>query len=235
MKNISGIKVAKGKVVSAVLLKDLRIELRSRVVTNQVLPFAGLVMVMFAFALDNDDVLERVAGGLIWLATLFSLFMIVQRSFAIDTADGALDSLRVAGIDLSAVFFGKAIALALKLIALEVVLICGAVLLYRVELSANGLVLLVTCVLCATSGLAFVGTLYGGLTAGAKGRETLLPLLLLPVVAPVLIAATRATEAAFGSGGAQTSEGWAWVGLLTVFAAVFGVGGSLAFGPLIDE
>ena len=96
MKNISGIKVAKGKVVSAVLLKDLRIELRSRVVTNQVLPFAGLVMVMFAFALDNDDVLERVAGGLIWLATLFSLFMIVQRSFAIDTADGALDSLRVA-------------------------------------------------------------------------------------------------------------------------------------------
>ena len=235
MKNISGIKVAKGKVVSAVLLKDLRIELRSRVVTNQVLPFAGLVMVMFAFALDNDDVLERVAGGLIWLATLFSLFMIVQRSFAIDTADGALDSLRVAGIDLSAVFFGKAIALALKLIALEVVLICGAVLLYRVELSANGLVLLVTCVLCATSGLAFVGTLYGGLTAGAKGRETLLPLLLLPVVAPVLIAATRATEAAFGSGGAQTSEGWAWVGLLTVFAAVFGVGGSLAFGPLVDE
>ena len=235
MKNISGIKVAKGKVVSAVLLKDLRIELRSRVVTNQVLPFAGLVMVMFAFALDNDDVLERVAGGLIWLATLFSLFMIVQRSFAIDTADGALDSLRVAGIDLSAVFFGKAIALATKLIALEVVLICGAVLLYRAELSANGLVLLVTCVLCATSGLAFVGTLYGGLTAGAKGRETLLPLLLLPVVAPVLIAATRATEAAFGSGGAQTSEGWAWVGLLTVFAAVFGVGGSLAFGPLIDE
>ena len=235
MKNISGIKVAKGKVVSAVLLKDLRIELRSRVVTNQVLPFAGLVMVMFAFALDNDDVLERVAGGLIWLATLFSLFMIVQRSFAIDTADGALDSLRVAGIDLSAVFFGKAIALATKLIALEVVLICGAVLLYRVELSASGLVLLVTCVLCATSGLAFVGTLYGGLTAGAKGRETLLPLLLLPVVAPVLIAATRATEAAFGSGGAQTSEGWAWVGLLTVFAAVFGVGGSLAFGPLIDE
>ena len=235
MKNISGTKVAKGKVVSAVLLKDLRIELRSRVVTNQVLPFAGLVMVMFAFALDNDDVLERVAGGLIWLATLFSLFMIVQRSFAIDTADGALDSLRVAGIDLSAVFFGKAIALATKLIALEVVLICGAVLLYRVELSANGLVLLVTCVLCATSGLAFVGTLYGGLTAGAKGRETLLPLLLLPVVAPVLIAATRATEAAFGSGGAQTSEGWAWVGLLTVFAAVFGVGGSLAFGPLVDE
>ena len=191
---------SKSRVVSAVLIKDLRIEVRSRVVTNQVLPFAGLIMIMFAFALDNDDVLQRVAGGLIWLATIFSLFVIVQRSFAIDTADSALDSLRVAGIDLSAVFLGKAIALTFQLIALDVVLIASAFLLYQVQVSAVGLVLLVTCVTCATTGLGFVGTLYGGLTAGANGRETLLPLLILPVVAPVLIAATRATEAAFGSG-----------------------------------
>lgn len=226
---------SKSRIISAILIKDLRIELRSRVVTNQVLPFAGLIMIMFAFALDNDDVLQRVAGGLIWLATIFSLFVIVQRSFAIDTADSALDSLRVAGIDLSAVFIGKSIALTLQLLALDVVLIVAAILLYQVEVSPFGLVLLVTCVTCATAGLGFVGTLYGGLTAGANGRETLLPLLLLPVVAPVLIAATRATEAAFGSGGAEISEGWAWVGLLTIFAAVFGIAGSLAFGPLIDE
>jgi len=227
--------MTRGRVISAVLLKDLRIELRSRVITNQVLPFAGLVMVMFAFALDNDDVLQRVAGGLVWLATLFSLFIVVQRSFAIDIADGALDSLRVAGVELSGVFFGKAIALTIKLILLDIVLIFVAMLLYRVDLTGPGLVLLVTCVVCATTGLGFVGTVYGGLVSGAKGRETLLPLLLLPVVAPVLIAATRATEAAFESGNAQTSEGWAWVGLLVIFAAVFGIGGSLAFGPLIDE
>ena len=223
------------RVIGAVLVKDLRIEVRSRVVTNQVLPFAGLIMIMFAFALDNDDVLQRVAGGLIWLATMFSLVVIVQRSFAIDTQDGALDLLRVAGVDLSAVFLGKAIALTMQLLLLNVVLVAAAFLLYQVQVSAVGFVLLVTCVICATTGLGFVGTLYGGLTAGEKGRETLLPLLLLPVVAPVLIAATRATEAAFGSGGAATSEGWAWVGLLTVFAAVFGLGGTLAFGPLIDE
>ena len=223
------------RVVGTVLIKDLRIEARSRVVTNQVLPFAGLIMIMFAFALDNDDVLQRVAGGLIWLATMFSLVVIVQRSFAIDTQDGALDLLRVAGVDLSAVFLGKAIALTMQLLLLNVVLVAAAFLLYQVQVSAVGFVLLVTCAICATTGLGFVGTLYGGLTAGEKGRETLLPLLLLPVVAPVLIAATRATEAAFGSGGAATSEGWAWVGLLTVFAAVFGLGGTLAFGPLIDE
>ena len=223
------------RIARAVAAKDLRIELRSRVVTNQVLPFSGLVMIMFAFALDNDDVLQRVAGGLVWLATLFSLFILVQRTFALETSDGALDSLRVAGVNPQGIFIGKAVALFVQLLVLESVLFVAAVVLYRVNVNGSGVVLLVTCVLCATAGLAFVGTLYGGLTAGARGRETLLPLLLLPVVAPVLICATRATESAFRSGGVTVGEGWPWVGVLAVFAAVFGLGGLLSFGSLIEE
>jgi heme exporter protein B len=223
------------RIARAVAAKDGRIELRSRGVTNQVLPFSGLVMVMFAFALDNDDVLQRVAGGLVWLATLFSLFMLVQRTFAVETYDGALDSLRVAGVNPQGIFLGKSFALFVQLLVLESVLFVAAVVLYRVNVNGSGAVLLVTCVLCATAGLAFVGTLYGGLTAGARGRETLLPLLLLPVVAPVLICATRATESAFRSGGVTVGEGWPWVGVLAVFAAVFGLGGLLSFGSLIEE
>jgi heme exporter protein B len=223
------------RIARAVAAKDLRIELRSRVVTNQVLPFSGLVMVMFAFALDNDDVLQRTAGGLVWLATLFSLFILVQRTFAVETYDGALDSLRVAGVNPQGIFLGKSAALFAQLLILELVLFVAAVVLYRVNVNGSGVVLLVTCVLCATAGLAFVGTLYGGLTAGARGRETLLPLLLLPVVAPVLICATRATESAFRSGGVTVGEGWPWVGVLAVFAAVFGLGGLLSFGSLIEE
>ena len=223
------------RIARAVAAKDLRIELRSRVVTNQVLPFSGLVMVMFAFALDNDDVLQRTAGGLVWLATLFSLFILVQRTFAVETYDGALDSLRVAGVNPQGIFIGKSVALFIQLLILESVLFVAAVVLYRVSVNGSGVVLLVTCVLCATAGLAFVGTLYGGLTAGARGRETLLPLLLLPVVAPVLICATRATESAFRSGGVTVGEGWPWVGVLAVFAAVFGLGGLLSFGSLIEE
>ena len=95
-----------------VAAKDLRIELRSRVLINQVLPFAAIVMVLFAFALDNDDIVDRVAPGLIWLATLFSLLVLVQRSFAVETADGALDALRTAGVPAQGIFFGKALALA---------------------------------------------------------------------------------------------------------------------------
>lgn len=223
------------RIARAVAAKDLRIELRSRVVTNQVLPFSGLVMVMFAFALDNDDVMQRTAGGLVWLATLFSLFILVQRTFAIETYDGALDSLRVAGVNPQGIFIGKSVALFVQLLILESVLFVAAVVLYRVNVNGSGAVLLVTCVLCATAGLAFVGTLYGGLTAGARGRETLLPLLLLPVVAPVLICATRATESAFRSGGVTVGEGWPWVAVLAVFAAVFGLGGLLSFGSLIEE
>jgi len=223
------------RIARAVAAKDLRIEWRSRVVTNQVLPFSGLVMVMFAFALDNDDVLQRTAGGLVWLATLFSLFILVQRTFAVETYDGALDSLRVAGVNPQGIFIGKSVALFIQLLILELVLFVAAVVLYRVNVNGSGVVLLVTCVLCATAGLAFVGTLYGGLTAGARGRETLLPLLLLPVVAPILICATRATESAFRSGGVTVGEGWPWVGVLAVFAAVFGLGGLLSFGSLIEE
>lgn len=223
------------QVARYVAAKDLRVELRSRIVLNQVLPFAGLVMVMFAFALDADAILQRVAPGLVWMAALFTLLVVVQRSFAVETADGALDALRVAGVHPGGIFLGKSAALAVQLATLEVLLVLVAAVLYDTDLRPAGLPLLAVTIVAATSGLAFVGTLYGGLAAGARGRETLLPLLLLPVVAPVLIGATRATEAALGAGGAATSDGWPWVGLLLVFAAAFGVGGTLAFGPLLEE
>ena len=223
------------RVARLIAAKDLRIEVRSRVVTNQVLPFATIVMVMFAFALKTDEVVEKVAPGLVWLATLFSLLILVQRAFAIETADGATEAMRAAGVDPAGIFLGKALALAAQLAVLEILLLILAVVLYNSKLHAGGVVLLVTTLLAATIGLALVGTLYGGLAAGVRGRETLLPLLLLPVVAPVLIGATRATEAALGTSGAVVSDGWPWLGLLGVFVALFSVGGTLAFGPLIEE
>jgi heme exporter protein B len=241
--------VTRWRLAMLIARKDLQVEWASRVVINQVLPFAAIVMVMFAFALTGvsveaelvdgtvrlDSVAELVAPGLIWLATLFSVLVLVQRAFAIETDDGALDALRIAGVDSTAIYWGKTIALAVQLAVLEALLFVAAVLLYDAEVRVGGIVLLVTTWLTATCGLAVVGTLYGGLAAGIKGRETLLPLLVLPVVAPVLIGATRAVEAALGTTGAAISEGWPWVGLLALFAVAVGAGGSLAFGPLIDE
>ena len=211
--------------------KDLRIELRSRVATNQVAPFAILVLILFAFALDPDrGVLARAAAGLFWLAVLFSALLAVQRAFAIEAVDGARDGLRLTGLDPAGIFLGKAGAIALQLTVLEVLLAVGVVVLYDVSLKGV-LLLLVTC-LVATVGLAAAGTVYGMLAAGLRVRETLLPLLLLPVVAPVLLAATRASEAALGLG---ADSGWPWVQLLATFAVVYIAFGVVAFGPLLEE
>lgn len=227
--------MSRWRIARLVAAKDLGIERRSRVMLAQVLPFAGVTLVMFAFALDASSVLERVAPGLVWLAVLFSLLVLVQRAFAVEADDGALDALRVAGVDPVAIFWGKSLALAAQLAVLEILLLIGAVVLYGADVPVGGAALLVATLITATCGLACVGTLYGGLTAGSSGRETLLPLLVLPVVAPVLIGATRAVESALGTDGVALSEGWPWLGLLAVFAIAFGVGGALAFGPLIDE
>lgn len=221
-------------VATAVARRDLLVEWRGKVTIHQVLPFAGIVIVMFAFAVDDLTLLPLVAPGLIWVATVFSLLVMVQRAFAFETEDGALDSLRTAGLPASALFWGKAAALAVQLLVLVAVLVAVAVPLYDISVDAGGAVLLVTTGVAVTCGLAAVGTLYGGLAAGARGRETLLPLLLLPVVAPVLIGATRAVEPALGAEG-MVSEGWPWTGLVALFAVGFGAAGSLFFGLVIEE
>jgi heme exporter protein B len=211
--------------------KDLRIELRSRVATNQIAPFAVLVLILFAFALDPDrGVLGEAAAGLFWVAVLFCALLAIERSFAVEAADGARDSLRLSGLDPAAIFLGKASAIAAELVALELILGAGVVVLYNKALHGPVL-LVVTCVL-ATAGLAAAGTLYGALAAGLRVRETLLPLLLLPVVAPLLLAATRASEAALGG---SPADGWPWVRLLGVFAVIYVAFGVIAFGPLLEE
>jgi heme exporter protein B len=211
--------------------KDLRIEGRSRVATNQVAPFALLVLVLFAFALDPDrGVLDRATAGVYWIAVLLSTVLAVQRAFALESVEGLPDALRLSGLDPAAVFLGKTLALAVQLLALEAVLLAGVALLYTTDLT--GPALLATTCLAATLGLAAAGSLYGVLAAGLRVRETLLPLLLLPVVAPVLIAATRAFESALAG---TPGEGWPWCGLLAVFAAIYLAFGLLAFGPLMED
>jgi heme exporter protein B len=211
--------------------KDLRIEARSRVAMNQVAPFAVLVLILFAFALDPDHgVLVKAAAGLYWVAVLFSSLLAVQRSFAVEAADSARDGLRLSGLDPAGIFLGKAGAVAAQLLALEVLLGVGIVAFYDTRL--HGAALLIATAIVATIGLAAAGTVYGILAAGLRVRETLLPLLVLPAVAPVLLAATRAWEVALGQ---SADNGWRWVQLLGVFAVVYVAFGVLAFGPLMEE
>jgi len=211
--------------------KDLRIEARSRVALNQVVPFGIVVLVLFAFALDPDrGLLPRVAPGLFWVTVLLAGLLAISRVFAVEGDNGVRDALRLSGLDGAAIFAGKAMAIAVQLLALEAVLGVGVVVLY--DLHPHDPLVVVVTSLVATGGLAAAGTLYGVLAAGLRVRETLFPLLVLPVVAPVMLGATRAWEAAISG---TPSEAWPWVELLGVFAVIYVTMGWLAFGPLLEE
>src|SRR5687768_7831585 len=114
--------------------KDLRIEMRSRVALQQILPFGGIVLILFAFALDPDrGLLPRVAPGLFWAAMLLASLLAVNRAFALEEANQAREGLRLSGLDGAAIFLGKSAAIAAELAVLEIVLGAGVVFLYDVE------------------------------------------------------------------------------------------------------
>lgn len=214
-----------------VAAKDLQIERRSRVTFSQVVPFAGLVLVLFGFALNADrPVLERATSGLFWITVMFVTTLAVQRSTSVETTDGARRALLLAGIEPAAVFAGKALAIAVQLLLVQLMLVGGVVVLYEAEVS--GWALLVSTCVVATVGIAAAGTLLGALVAGVRARETVLPILLLPVLAPVLIGATRAFDDAFGS---VAVDGWSWLGLLAGFGVINIVLGALSYGVLLEE
>ncbi len=214
--------------------KDLRIEWRTRTALNQLAPFALVILVLFAFALDSrQSVLNEATAGLVWITVLLAVILTVQRTFTAERAPGLTDQLRLSGLDPSGMFLGKALGVFVEIIALEILTVVGATLLYATHLHAFGM--LVCAGLAAAVGLAASGTLYGALLMGVRGRETLLPLLLLPVVAPVLVGATSAFQAALGTGDVTHAQAWRWVGLLVVFAVAYLLAGIFAFGPLLED
>jgi heme exporter protein B len=219
--------------------KDLKIERGSRVVFGQILPFGALVLILFGIAVSPDltvlgtdrrTVLAQAAPGLFWMAVLFASLQALSRSFALESADGNLDGLKMAGLDPAGIFLGKAATVSIQLLALEILLGVGAFVLYGAPL--GNIVLLLVTVVLATTAITSAGTLYAALASGLRVRDTLVPLLVLPALAPVLLAATLATEAAiFGS----TGTGWSWAMLLGVFALLYVGIGMLSFGPIMEE
>ncbi len=211
--------------------KDLRIEFRSRVAVNQVIPFAAAVILLFGLALGpSRQVLAPASAGLFWVAVLLSSVLVTQRSFAVEASDGARDALRLSGLDPAGIFLGKALAVAVEPLALEALLTFGVAVLYGARLT-GALVLFAACV-AATVGLAAVGIVYGAVASGLRVRETLLPLLFLPVAAPVLLGATKAWDEALKG---TPSGGLGWLSLLAVFAVLYVAIGTVAFGPLLEE
>lgn len=216
--------------IALVAGKDLRVELRSRVALNQVAPFALLILVLFGLALDADrPSLQAFTPGLYWVAVLLTAVLAVHRAVAVEAGDGADDGLRLSGLRPASIFLGKTVALMVQLAVLAGVLVGGVIILYGAEVDAPDL--LIATLVAAVVGIASAGTLYGALIAGQRARETLLPILLLPVLAPVLIGATRAYGDAMGT---VAADGWSWLALLVAFALAYLAGGAVSFGVLME-
>ena len=217
---------------AAVAAKDLRIEIRGRHALGVVLPFACTQLIAFGLSVGPGRLLlEETAPALLWLAVLFASVLAFRGAYEAEGEDGALEGLLLAPIDKAAVFVGKAAAVVVQLLFLEVGIVALTAALFSVS-PVGSPVQLATALTLGTVGLAAVGSLFGVLTEAARAREAVFPLLILPVTTPVLIAGVKAT-ALIQSG--HPGEATSWLGLLLAFDIVFLAGGALLFGQLLED
>jgi heme exporter protein B len=217
---------------AAVAAKDLRIEVRGRYAIGAVLPFAATILVAFGISLGpGRSLLEQTAPGLLWLAVLFASVLSFRRAYEHEGEDGALEGLLLAPIDKAAVFLGKAAAVTVQLLALELIVVLLVSALFGLALGSSPAVLAGSFVL-GTVGLAAVGSLFGVLSESPRAREAVFPLLVLPLATPVLVAGVKATALASAGRGAEAGS---WLGLLLAFDLVFVAAGTLVFAHLLED
>ena len=220
-------------VALAIAGKDARAELRGRHATVSTLFFAAVVLLLFGFALGPDaERLAAAAPGLLWLAVVFAGILAVNRLHLLETDDGALEQLALYPVSRRAIYAGKALGGFAVMLLLGVVVLGAVGVLFAVDVLAAWPALLVTVVLGAL-GVAAVGTFYAGITVRLHAREVMLPLLMLPVLAPLLLAAVKATAAALG--GDPFGELGAWLQLLVAFDVLMLVAGLATYGYLLED
>jgi heme exporter protein B len=224
---------AEARIAIAIAGKDALAELRGRHAALSTLFFAALVLLLFGFALGPDPQrLAEAAPGLLWLAIVFAGVLALGRLHQLEADDGALEQLALYPVRRRAIYLGKALAGFVAMLATGLVLLGAAALLYQVDIVASADALALILVLGAL-GIAVVGTFHAAITVRMRAREQMLPLLMLPVLAPLLLATVKATAIALGAGPAGDLP--AWIGLIVVFDAVMLVAGAATYGYLLEE
>ena len=221
------------RVALAIARKDALAELRGRHATVSTLFFAAVVLLLFGFALGPDSArLAAAAPGLLWLAVVFAGVLAVNRLHLLETDDGALEQLALYPVARRAIYAGKALAGFAAMLLLGLLVLGAVGVLFAVDIANAWLPLLATVVLGAL-GVAAVGTFYAGVTVRLRAREVMLPLLMLPVLAPLLLGAVKATSAALA--GDPFGELGAWLQLLVAFDVIMVVAGAATYGFLLED
>src|SRR4029077_8546900 len=173
---------------AAMLGKELRTEVRSRELLTSTVVFILTVVVLFSFTFDSTTSESRRFGpGLLWLAFLFAASLMLQPCFLREQNNDTLSALRLSVSDPFAIFLAKLIANTFFLLFTELLMLPVFAILYNVPvLRVFGQLVLV--MLMGSLGLSIAGTALSAISAQARMRELLLPLLLLPLLTPVLVA-----------------------------------------------
>jgi len=216
--------------VLAITWKDILSEFRTREIIFSVLVFTLLVIVIFNFAFGGgQDTIQMVAPGMLWITFTFAGVLSLNRSFIIEKEEGCLEGLLVCPISREVIYLGKMLASLLFMLSVEVIALPIFAILFNLDISFQ----LVVITLLTTVGFVTVGVLFSALAVNTRAREMVLPLLFLPIVVPLIIAAVE------GSGLALAGESWgeiaSWLQIIGAFDVIFLVVSFWVFNYTIEE
>ena len=232
--------------VAALARKDLRVEARGRDTLPPMLAFSFAVVLVLAFTLPDTSGLEaggdaprgtvtlaNVLSGFLWITFLFAGLIGFARTFEVEREQGAIDALLLVPLDRSGLFAAKALANLAYIGVMQLLITPVFAILFGVDLGAGWLTFALVCIL-ADIGFVAVGTLFSSLAAQTRSRELILPLLALPALVPVFIAATELTSDLFLGAGLDAVAARGWFAILVAFGVVFSAVGALAFEYAVD-
>ena len=219
------------RVVFAIVSKDLRAELRSRELISAMVLFALLSVLIFSFALELDrQAREEAVTGVLWVTIVFASILGLNRSLAMERDQGNFDALLLAPIDRAAIFFGKLIGNFIFALAVGLLLLPLMTILFNFTMVQGWLLL---ALLLGTLGFTSIGTLLATMTVQTRARETLLPIVMMPLALPVLLAAVKASTGILNQ--APMTDWMPWLQILAVINVVYLTLCYLLFDYVIEE
>lgn len=218
--------------LGAALRKEMLLQWRTRSQLMAVFIFGATALLLFSFAIGpNAEALRTFSAGFLWLGLLLSSTLTLAESFHAEMENRALEGLLLLPSDPRALYYGKAIANWLQLTLLGLALVPVMVVLY--DAGTKEFLRLVLVIVLGAAGLSAPGTLYAAMTSQIRAKQTLLPLLLFPLIVPALLASVKATSLAIL--GDPMGQSGSWITLLLAFDLIYWSLCGLVYGRVIEE
>jgi heme exporter protein A len=217
--------------VWAVAQKDLLTEMRTRELLNFMLLFGLSAILVFSFAFNlMSNAVRDFIPGMLWTALAFTGFLGLSKAVNRDFANQSMDILRIAPIEPSAIYLGKLLGIFIVQVLVAFVLLLAALVLFNTALLQPTMAIALS---SGILGLAASGTLLATLVERTRSREMLLPVLLMLVLIPLLIACVQVTQDA--AAGLALVESLAWYRLIFIYNIIMLSVGMLTYGFAIEN